>query len=281
MDGFDGDVNVELGAAFPFEFAKSIVVEAGHVEAQGTIFLPKAWPTTQPMPPMPRGLTARASAMVDGKSVSKPLAEVAKLSIGGDAPTTVELAPIDAKADAIVIRPGERAAAWLRVKRGPLKGPMTFEVENLPHGVIVADIGLSGVMIPDGQEERQIFLQCAPWVSPQVRACHARALQGDGPTSGVGDVAGGAVSGGRFLFRLQRSGTCYNRSHDAFPRLVQACGHSAGCDWFCTSSQAHAGRGGRGDADGRVGGDSAFFERRDEQGGDHQHARAQRLPRTG
>jgi hypothetical protein len=131
--------------------------------------------------------------MVDGKKVTKSLGDVVKLSMGGEAPTTVELAPIDAKAGEIVIRPGERAAAWLRVKRGPLKGPMTFEVENLPHGVIVADIGLNGVLIPDGQEERQIFLQCAPWVSPQVRACHAKALQGDGPTSGpvMLRVAGG------------------------------------------------------------------------------------------
>ena len=71
----------------------------------------------------------------------------------------------------------------LRVKRGTFKGPVTFEVDNLPHGVIVADIGLSGVLIPDGQDERQIFLQCAPWVASQTRNCHARALQADAPTS--------------------------------------------------------------------------------------------------
>ena len=183
IDGFDGPVTVELGQASPFNFSRFITIEAGHVEAQGTIFLPKVVPATQPMPAMPRPLTATATAMIDGKPVSKTLPEVAKLSMAADASTTVALAPIDPKADAIIIRPGERAAAWLRVKRGMLKGPMTFEVENLPHGVIVADIGLSGVMIPDGQDERQIFLQCALWVSPQTRACHAKALQGDNPTS--------------------------------------------------------------------------------------------------
>ena len=31
--------------------------------------------------------------------------------------------------------------------------------------------------------ERQIFIQCAPWVASQIRPCHARALQGDNPTS--------------------------------------------------------------------------------------------------
>lgn len=183
VDGFDGAVTVDLGAVYPFIFPKSITVEAGHVEAQGTMFLPRNWPTSQPLAPPPWPLTATSWAMVDGKKVVKPLGEVAKLSIGTEAPTMVQLAPTGAQAEEIVIRPGERAAAWLRVKRGPLKGPMTFEVENLPHGVIVADIGLNGVLIPDGQEERQIFLQCAPWVLPQDRPCHARALQGDGPAS--------------------------------------------------------------------------------------------------
>ncbi len=183
IDGFDGPVTVNFGYLYPFAFSPSITVEAGHVEAQGTIFLPKTWPTTRPLSPPPWPLRISATATVEGNAVTKQLGEIAKLSPGAEAPTTVELAPIDAAARAIEIHPGQRAAAWLRVKRGPIKGPMTFEVENLPHGVIVADIGLSGVMIPDGQEERQIFLQCAPWVLPQERACHAKALQGDAPTS--------------------------------------------------------------------------------------------------
>jgi hypothetical protein len=182
-DGGDGAVTVEFPDLCRFVLPRASTGVAGHVEAQGTIFLPKNWPTTQPILSLPMPLTATSWAIVDGKKVSRTLGEVAKLSMGADAPTTVELAPIDAKAGVIEIRPGERAAAWLRVKRGPIKGPMTFEVENLPHGVIVADIGLNGVLIPDGQEERQIFLQCAPWVLPQERACHAKALQGDGPTS--------------------------------------------------------------------------------------------------
>jgi hypothetical protein len=193
IDGFDGAVTVEFPNLFPFMFSDSMTVEAGHVEAQGTIFLPPNWPTTYPVPSLPVPLMATSFAMVDGKKISKSLGEIARLSIGAPAPTTVELAPIDPKAEEIIIHPGQRAMAWLRVKRGTLKGPMTFEVENLPHGVIVADIGLNGVLIPDGQEERQIFLQCAPWVSPQVRACHAKALQGDGPTSApvMLHVAGG------------------------------------------------------------------------------------------
>jgi hypothetical protein len=45
----------------------------------------------------------------------------------------------------------------------------------LPHGVIVDDIGLSGVLIPEGQTERTIFLTAEPWVPEQSRLFHATA----------------------------------------------------------------------------------------------------------
>ena len=50
---------------------------------------------------------------------------------------------------------------------------MTFVVENLPHGVIVDNIGLNGVLIPKDQNERQVFLACARWVGEMDRLCYA------------------------------------------------------------------------------------------------------------
>ncbi|HVC99201.1 MAG TPA: hypothetical protein VND64_36390, partial [Pirellulales bacterium] len=44
-----------------------------------------------------------------------------------------------------------------------------------PHGVIVDNIGLNGVLIPEGQSERQIFLSCAKWVPDIDRRYHALA----------------------------------------------------------------------------------------------------------
>ena len=60
---------------------------------------------------------------------------------------------------------------------------MLFRSQNLPHGVIVMDIGLNGVLIPEGQSERQVFIQCAPWVAGQDRLCYARAREAGNPTS--------------------------------------------------------------------------------------------------
>ena len=44
---------------------------------------------------------------------------------------------------------------------------------NLPHGVIVDSIGLNGVLIPKGENDRQIFLTAAKWVPETDRLCYA------------------------------------------------------------------------------------------------------------
>ena len=182
IDGFDGAVKVDLsGASAPFAVSTPIVVEAGHVEAQGTIFATEGATTTKPAESP--AIKVTASAMIDGKTVTKLLPDLPKLTAAGKPLLTVSLTPMDAKEGTITVHPGQRVPAMLRVKRGTYKGLVSFEVENLPHGVLVSDIGLSGVLIPDGQDERQIFIQCAPWVAVQTRSCHARALQGDNPTS--------------------------------------------------------------------------------------------------
>ena len=71
----------------------------------------------------------------------------------------------------------------MRVERLEFKGRISFEVENLPHGVIVDDIGLSGVLIPEGGTERTIFLNAQAWVPETTRRFHA-----------VAKVAGNQVS---------------------------------------------------------------------------------------
>ena len=79
--------------------------------------------------------------------------------------------------------PGQFTPARLWIERRDFKGEVTFEVDNLPHGVIVGDIGLNGVLINENQSDRQIFLHTAPWVAEQDRLCFARAKEAGGPTS--------------------------------------------------------------------------------------------------
>ena len=73
----------------------------------------------------------------------------------------------------IVVTPGETRSAMLKVVRDTFQGRVAFDVNNLPHGVIVDNIGLNGILILEGQTEREIFLTTADWVPETTRLCHA------------------------------------------------------------------------------------------------------------
>jgi hypothetical protein len=83
----------------------------------------------------------------------------------------------------LLIAPGETIPAWLKIHRAGHKDLVTFFAEKLPHGVIVADIGLNGVLIPKGESERQIFFNAAKWVPEQDRLFYLIEQQAGGQTS--------------------------------------------------------------------------------------------------
>lgn len=101
-----------------------------------------------------------------------------KLSVTTDAPPVV---PLDFPAiPEVSIVAGKETQVRLKVERNGFNERIPIEVENLPHGVIVNDIGLSGVLCNPGEVERVIFLYCEPWVEAQERTCVAVAkVDGD------------------------------------------------------------------------------------------------------
>ncbi len=78
---------------------------------------------------------------------------------------------------------GETIPAMLRVARNGYTDLITFNVDNLPHGVIVDNIGLSGVLIRKDENERESFLSCAKWVRETSRPCYAVEFQAGSQTS--------------------------------------------------------------------------------------------------
>ena len=189
IDGFDGPVRVDISNV-PEGFAVStpLVIEAGHLDATGTIY---AKPDAKnPSAEASAAVAVTATATVGGKEVVRPVKNFGAFSVGGKPGLTVSLVPVGPRIDVrssdqaeITVVPGQFVPAVLRVTRTGHEELVTFEVENLPHGVIVADIGLNGVLIPKGESERQIFLQCAPWVAETTRPCHARSNEAGNPTS--------------------------------------------------------------------------------------------------
>jgi len=69
------------------------------------------------------------------------------------------------------------------IERNGVEGPINFNVDNLPHGMIVDNIGLNGVLIPDGESRREIFLNARAWVPETTRRAHAVAASADGEAS--------------------------------------------------------------------------------------------------
>jgi len=199
-DGFTGAVRVDVSGMPKGWFASSpLAVEAGHFEADGSIFASAdaveasadAW----------KQVKAVATATVDGQPVTKPLNNLGTLKLA-EAPKVflslqTSASPLPAAAvgaiptslPEITIAPGTEVPAWLRVVRNGDTNLVDMDIEGLPHGIIVSDIGLNGVQIAAGETERKIFFSCARWVPETDRHCHvinrsARQSAGDGkPTS--------------------------------------------------------------------------------------------------
>lgn len=194
IDEFDGPIRIDITGLPPgFVVSTPLLIEAGHESAQGTIFaLPNA---PQPTKENWSQTKVTATAVLEGKEAIKPVNDLAKIALAGGKPALlVALEPYlgpastkpstdQTKIPEITVAPGRLVPAMLYIQRNGTTGPITFDVENLPHGVIVADIGLNGVLIPENQSERQIFISCAPGVADMDRLCYAKAREAGNPAS--------------------------------------------------------------------------------------------------
>jgi WD40 repeat protein len=188
LDGFDGEVRFDIEGLPPgFTVATPLVVEAGHTSASGTL-----WAAADAPAPAPEAAAAskvRSRAVIGGREVVKEAGSLGAIRVEGKAQVTVDLYAIDGapgrpgKPAEITVVPGRRVPARLRIERHDFTERVTFDVENLPHGVIVDDIGLNGILIPPEETERTIFLHCASWVPAASRLAFARSREAGGQTS--------------------------------------------------------------------------------------------------
>jgi hypothetical protein len=186
IDDFEGEVRVEFsGVPKGYHLTSPLVIEQGHLEARGTI---NADPDAKPAGAEAwKALKVAAVANIAGHEVVRRVAppEVALwppprlgARLRPDPPGDSAGSP-----EAIVIEPGQSVTALLQIERHGYKGELRFEVENLPHGVIVDNIGLNGIMVRADENERQVYLTAAKWVRPTERLIHAVADREGSQTS--------------------------------------------------------------------------------------------------
>jgi mono/diheme cytochrome c family protein len=181
-DGWEGDVRVEIaGVPEGFFVSSPLVVQAGHLTAAGVLY---ARPEVKPGPVDFGKVQLTATATINGQAVTRSVAAF---------PPVVVLAPpkqalftepdaagkplgdgktAPAKPLEVTLAPGDRVSVWLRVDRRGNDALIGLDVEGLPHGVIVDSIGLNGVQIRAGENQREVFLSCAKWVPEQDRLIH-------------------------------------------------------------------------------------------------------------
>lgn len=192
-DEYAGPITVEIENLPPGFFATTpIEIESGHFEAKGALFAHPGAKT--PTEDQLRAIRIRARASVAGEEIVKEVAPPTKVEVGALAKVQVFLEPVDpaqrwsnwppaADSSDLTFPPpyelqlerGKLVPFKLRVIRNGFDDRISFEIQNLPHGVIVDDIGLSGVLVREKELERTIYLATAKMTRPQRRMAHALA----------------------------------------------------------------------------------------------------------
>jgi WD40 repeat protein len=188
-DGFDDDVRLDIvGLPEGFSASSPVVFAAGHSETNSVLTAKKDAP--EPKKEDWERTVVLATALIDGQLVTRTVGSLGEIKLEKPPQIRVTLVPDDPKfvaADGgLVIAPGTTITAKIVVERNGFDGDVKFDVDNLPHGIIVDNIGLSGVLVRANETERQIFLTSRPWVPDTDRLIHAVAqVQGNQATPAI------------------------------------------------------------------------------------------------
>lgn len=197
LDEFDGEIRVDIKNLPPgFGVTTPLIIQAGHNIARGTLnTLPSA---KVPTPEQTKAIEITATATVDGKAITKPVTGFTEIKLGDAPKILVQVLPMEPQTvtaspdpnalpipQEITIAPGQTITARVRIERKGYEGRVQFEAinQNLPHGVIIDNIGLNGLMIVEGTSERIFFLTAADWVPDTSRSFYLRSNEEGNQTS--------------------------------------------------------------------------------------------------
>ncbi|MEI6873485.1 MAG: hypothetical protein WCL08_14500, partial [Verrucomicrobiota bacterium] len=195
-DQFDGPVRVDVaGLPTGFHATTPIIVEAGQTFAFGSVYASSDAGAPDP------GIAAQsqfiATATIGGKEVRHESPALEEIKLGTPAKIALEVVaksgdPSPSAAAAtkpleLTLYPGETITAVIRANRVNFKERIELGKEdsgrNLPHGVYVDNLGLSGLLIPEGTVEREFFLTAAKWVPEGDRLIFFRGKPDGGQTT--------------------------------------------------------------------------------------------------
>jgi hypothetical protein len=167
IDGFDDEIVID-SSALPdgYTLSTPVRIQAGHDEAQIVLNAAADAKSAPDAEWAKVKLTARAE--LKGSPVVHDVGTFKTVKLADKPKLLVTLEPAE-----LTIAPGTMVTAKLKIDRNGVDERVGFDVLNLPHGVIVDNIGLNGILIPEGQSEREIFLTCYDWVPETDRTFYA------------------------------------------------------------------------------------------------------------
>lgn len=167
IDNFDGVVRLDV-ADVPagYRVASPVYFQAGHLKTNSVITADAdARPVAKDVW---EKLKITATATIGEQTVTKAVGHLGEVALEKPPTIRITLKPDDPKFTGddggLVIEPGTTITAQLKVERNGYDGDVTFAVDGLPHGIIVDNIGLSGILVRANETERQIFLTARPWI---------------------------------------------------------------------------------------------------------------------
>ena len=196
-EGFAGPIRIDLEQLPPgFRASTPVEIEAGQIRASAILFA--ATNAVAPDAESVRRIFLRASARIGGREVTHPTGPLGSLKLGKAPAVTLEILPGPDRNAFVVepgqplevrLRPGQTVQARVRAERRDFKDRIELGGEdcgrNLPHGVYVDNVGLNGLLIVEGQVEREFFITASPIARPGERFFHLRTSADGGQCSPV------------------------------------------------------------------------------------------------
>ena len=194
-EGFDGPVRVDIASLPPgFTASTPVEIEAGQASAIVAIYAAADAPA--PDESADKAVKITATAQVGGKDVTHELGTLGDIQLAAAPQVTVEILPGADRANVketpgrpleFSIHPGQTITAKVKAVRHNFTGRVELGGDdsgrNLPHGLYVDNVGLNGLLIVEGQTERDFFITASKIATPGARLFHLRATADGGQTS--------------------------------------------------------------------------------------------------
>lgn len=179
LDGWDGPIEI-FAEHLPAGFSMSDPVLIQDEQRQAFATLVASMDAAQPADEAVAKVVFRARAHINGREVVHDIGGLKSLALLEKPKIIVKIMTTEQHAAGqfehtpeLTAWAGETVRAWLKVERLDHTGLVEFGKEdsgrNMPHGVFVDNIGLNGLMLLEGQNEREFFITTSKWVPETSR----------------------------------------------------------------------------------------------------------------